>query len=75
MVAAATSAEEDAALDPRVKWAGRMRIDQTFVPWTATWLFYFKEWLASDEWKGGGEHPRLDEEEDHRHLRRRLRRG
>jgi hypothetical protein len=39
------------------EWAGAMRIDQTFVPWATTWLFYFEEWLASDEWKGGGEHP------------------
>lgn len=58
------------------EWMGCMRVDQTFVPWTAMWLFYFEEWLASDEWKGGGEHPRLDEEEDsNRHVRRRLRRG
>lgn len=39
------------------EWAGMMRIDQTFVPWATTWLYYFEEWLASDEWKGGGEHP------------------
>jgi hypothetical protein len=45
-----------------------MRIDQTFVPWVATWLFYFEEWLASDDWKGGGEHPNL---EDHEARRRR----
>jgi hypothetical protein len=34
-----------------------MRIDQTIVPWAALWLFYFEEWLSSDQWKGGGEHP------------------
>lgn len=34
-----------------------MRIDQTVVPWTALWLFYFEDWLASGEWKGGGQHP------------------
>jgi hypothetical protein len=39
------------------EWLPSMRIDQTFVPWTVAWLFYFEEWLASDEWKGGGEHP------------------
>jgi hypothetical protein len=39
------------------EWTGAMRIDQTFVPWTTTWLFYFEEWLVSDEWKGGGQHP------------------
>jgi hypothetical protein len=39
------------------EWLNTMRIDQTFVPWTATWLYYFEEWLESDDWKGGGEHP------------------
>jgi len=39
------------------EWVGSMRIDLTFVPWTATWLYYFEEWLASDDWKGGGKHP------------------
>lgn len=39
------------------EWAGTMRIDQTFVPWATTWLYYFEEWLISDEWKGGGVHP------------------
>jgi hypothetical protein len=34
-----------------------MRIDNTIVPWAILWLFYFEEWLSSDEWKGGGEHP------------------
>lgn len=38
-------------------WTARMRLDQTVVPWTAVWLFYFEDWLASNEWKGGGEHP------------------
>ena len=35
-----------------------MRIDQTIVPWTILWLFYFEEWLDSNEWKGGGVHPK-----------------
>jgi hypothetical protein len=34
-----------------------MRLDQTIVPWAALWLFFFEEWLATDEWKGGGVHP------------------
>jgi hypothetical protein len=38
-------------------WEPWMRIDQTLVPWTSLWLFYFEEWLSSDDWKGGGEHP------------------
>jgi hypothetical protein len=45
------------------EWHGSMRIDKTFVPWVATWLFYFEEWLASDDWKGGGEHPNVDDRE------------
>lgn len=45
------------------EWLGSMRIDKNFVPWVATWLFYFEEWLASDEWKGGGEHPDPEAEE------------
>jgi hypothetical protein len=39
------------------EWRPWMRLDQTIVPWTSLWLFYFEDWLASDEWKGGGEHP------------------
>ncbi len=43
---------------PRTReWSGWMRLDQTIVPWAALWLFYFEEWLGSDDWKGGGEHP------------------
>ena len=41
----------------RREWEPWMRIDQTIVPWIVLWLFYFEEWLGSDEWKGGGEHP------------------
>jgi hypothetical protein len=39
------------------EWTGTMRIDQTFVPWATTWLYYFEDWLITDEWKGGGKHP------------------
>jgi hypothetical protein len=39
------------------EWTSSMRIDQTIVPWAILWLFYFEEWLASNEWKGGGVHP------------------
>jgi len=38
-----------------------MRLDQTIVPWTSLWLFHLEEWLSSDDWKGGGEHPFADE--------------
>lgn len=39
------------------EWQPWMRLDLTIVPWTALWLFYFEDWLASGEWKGGGMHP------------------
>ena len=42
------------------EWTGTMRIDKTFVPWTLVWLYYFEEWLASNDWKGGG----IDPDED-----------
>jgi hypothetical protein len=57
------------------EWTGTMRIDQTFVPWAATWLFYFEEWLGSDEWKGGGQHPDENDAEQYtRSVRRSVRR-
>ncbi|RBP18068.1 hypothetical protein DFR50_10110 [Roseiarcus fermentans] len=40
------------------EWQPWLRLDQTIVPWTALWLYFFEEWLATNEWKGGGEHPR-----------------
>jgi hypothetical protein len=39
------------------EWAPWLRLDQTIAPWTALWLFYYEDWLASGEWKGGGVHP------------------
>jgi hypothetical protein len=43
-----------------------MRLDQTVVPWAILWLFYFEEWLTSNEWKGGGMHP--DAQRRHRDI-------
>ena len=39
------------------QWTSAMRLDHTVVPWAILWLFYFEEWLISNEWKGGGLHP------------------
>lgn len=33
--------------------------DRTIVPWIALWLYYYEDWFASGEWRGGGGHPRL----------------
>jgi len=54
------------------EWHASMRIDETFVPWVAIWLYYFEDWLASGEWRGGGAHPN---EDDNERPPRRLRRG
>lgn len=39
------------------EWEASKSIAETVVPWTAVWLFYFEDWLLTDEWKGGGKHP------------------
>lgn len=57
------------------EWRRWMRIDQTVVPWTALWLFYFEDWLASGEWKGGGRHPPEGEPARHRSPSRATARG
>ena len=41
----------------RSEWHSGLLISQTIIQWAALWLFYFEEWLTSDEWAGGGEHP------------------
>lgn len=42
------------------EWRPHLPLDQTVLPWSALWFFYFEEWLDSDEWKGGGKHPGED---------------
>lgn len=39
------------------EWTSSLLIVDTIAPWVDLWLFYFEEWLLSNEWKGGGEHP------------------
>lgn len=39
------------------EWSAYMRLSETYLPWAAEWLDYFEEWLATDVWAGGGEHP------------------
>ncbi|UGY20990.1 hypothetical protein HAP48_0049475 (plasmid) [Bradyrhizobium septentrionale] len=53
------------------EWQPWMRIDQTIVPWSVLWLWYFEDWLASGEWKGGGVHPREHDQERSRPPKRR----
>ena len=43
------------------EWQPSHFIADTIIPWAALWLSYFEEWLYSDEWKGGGKHPNVNE--------------
>jgi hypothetical protein len=46
--------------DPQTaEWSPSAAIADTIVPWIYEWLFFFEEWLVSDEWKGGGRHPEV----------------
>ncbi len=38
-------------------WLPSMKLVDTFVPWTAEWLYFFELWLLTGEWSGGGQHP------------------
>ena len=53
------------------QWTPNKRINQTIVPWTYTWLYFFEDWLAFGQWRGGGQH-RDDRPE--RPMNRKLRR-
>jgi hypothetical protein len=39
------------------EWSAYMKLSETYLPWAAEWLDYFEEWLVTDAWSGGGEHP------------------
>lgn len=38
-------------------WTPQMKFSDTYIPWTAEWLYYFEVWLATGVWEGGGAHP------------------
>ena len=43
---------------PRFReWNWSMKLSETYVPWTVEWLWYFEDWLHTDIWVGGGDHP------------------
>jgi len=39
------------------EWDHMKSVALTIVPWVFLWLYFFEDWLFSNEWKGGGEHP------------------
>jgi len=46
------------------EWNSEKLLIDTIVPWTNLWLYYFENWLVTEEWKGGGEHPEPEKAED-----------
>lgn len=40
------------------EWLPQMKLVDTYIAWTAEWLWHFEDWLATGVWAGGGEHPR-----------------
>lgn len=45
------------------EWQPHMLLVDTIVPWSILWLFYFEDWLETNEWQGGGVHPASDEDD------------
>jgi hypothetical protein len=43
------------------EWNPEKSIAATIIPWTVLWLFYFEEWILSNDWKGRGFHPEEDD--------------
>jgi len=33
-------------------------LTDTIIPWTSLWLYHYEVWHLTDEWLGGGEHPK-----------------
>jgi hypothetical protein len=55
------------------EWRSSMLLDRTIVPWAILWLWYFEDWLATGEWRGGGVHVAEGETDAvGRHVRRAL---
>lgn len=44
------------------EWSPERLLDATILPWSQLWFFYFEDWLVTDNWKGGGVHPKPSEE-------------
>ena len=39
------------------EWHPRHRLTDSYIPWTAEWLWYYEEWLKHGKWLAGGAHP------------------
>ena len=45
-------------LPGRREWSPEKLLTRTVLRWSVLWLYFFEDWLGSEEWHGGGEHPR-----------------
>lgn len=45
----------------RNEWERDQEVYNTLIPWTCEWLYYYELWLDDGKWRGGGEHPKLDD--------------
>lgn len=43
------------------EWNPRMSLALNVVPWMAEWLSFFEDWVITDVWSGGGEHPTMEQ--------------
>lgn len=39
------------------EWDARLKLANTYIAWTAEWLWYFEQWLKDGQWLAGGAHP------------------
>jgi hypothetical protein len=39
------------------EWNPEQRLGDTILPWACIWLYFYEIWLATGDWKGGGDHP------------------
>ncbi|MDY0402431.1 hypothetical protein [Sulfurovum sp.] len=46
------------------EWTNKIPLCGTIVQWIYLWLYYYEEWLYSEEWKGGGIHPQVNNSEE-----------
>jgi hypothetical protein len=38
--------------DPDGSWHSGLHLAETIIPWTAEWLYFYEQWLATGQWYG-----------------------
>lgn len=49
----------------REEWKNSMNISDTIIPWASEWLYFFEFWKITNEWCGGGKHPKKKDIKNH----------